>query len=425
MSKPVRIFWGIGDAGFQMMVNIESVYFIFFLSDVAKFPVTVVTIVALITSISDFICAPLGGMIINISKPMRWGKIRSWLLVTPPAIIVFFTLQFTYINHTVNGAILVVVGYICGHFIWNIAYAANVAVITLMSHTSEERMHLNSNRIIWFNIGRIINSYAVAVIVTHFRTSCGENPALYSIGAFCTSLVMMLGYYAHFKMSEAYVSKDQMENKVANDRLNIKEILGVFSGNKNLVALMLADLTSNISQNMTPALAIYYYKYVAQNSSLLATQLLLNAICGMLGAWTIGKINGKSMFSKKKTLIPIYMILCAILIVARISAFHVMIFLLLNAFMQFISGMTQPIEADMYMDVATFHEYKTGKNATGFIVGLMSVPSKMSVILKSLIISIVLMAVHYVPDETATSALQVGIVNACFIVPPVQCLSAS
>ena len=44
ISKSLKRFFGVGDFGFNLMTNIETYYFQFFLTDIAKYTIPVVTL---------------------------------------------------------------------------------------------------------------------------------------------------------------------------------------------------------------------------------------------------------------------------------------------------------------------------------------------------------------------------------------------
>ena len=100
-------------------------------------------------------------------------------------------------------------------------------------------------------------------------------------------------------------------------------------------------------------------------------------------------------------------------------AYNVIVFITMQTIMNVFVGMTQPMEADLYIDTATYHEWRTGKNALGFIVGLMALPVKLSVIIKSIAISVAFSAIGYAAGMEITPALQQGLVNAYVIVPTI------
>lgn len=73
LSTALRYFYGVGDAGFKLMTNIESFYFTFFLTNIAKFSTTLTGVVGTAINIVDTILSWTYGGIINSVKAQKWG----------------------------------------------------------------------------------------------------------------------------------------------------------------------------------------------------------------------------------------------------------------------------------------------------------------------------------------------------------------
>lgn len=103
VTPNVRRFWGIGNLFFAVMTGIETAYFTVFLTDAIRFPLYLSNTVMIATSVIDFILAPFAGVIISSAKAMRWGRIRSWVKICPPLIVLFYTLEFAGLNNAASG----------------------------------------------------------------------------------------------------------------------------------------------------------------------------------------------------------------------------------------------------------------------------------------------------------------------------------
>ena len=98
MSDFKKHFWGIGNIGEGFVSMVTSTYFIIFLTDTAMLPLGLVSVITLIGSILDFVLVPVSGALLVSTKPMRWGRYRSWLLVCPPLVVLFYILCFTVVQ---------------------------------------------------------------------------------------------------------------------------------------------------------------------------------------------------------------------------------------------------------------------------------------------------------------------------------------
>lgn len=416
VTPRVRRYWGIGNLFFAIMTGIETAYFTVFLTDAIQFPLVLSNMVMLVTSIIDFVISPFAGVIISSTKAMKWGKIRSWVKLCPPLIVVFYTLEFAGLNSSTSGAVFTIAAFTLTHLLWNIADAANISLISVIAPDGPDRMHLNARRMMGSSGGRMIASYVVPYVLIFYASLVKEQRFLYMLMAFTASVLMWGGFVIHYKLSEGYETTGTQYE--ARSKLSGRDIWEVLTTNKHLVAIFISDLTSNVGAILLPSLAYYYYMYVLQKPTLLPTHQLVTGLGQFAGAWLIGKVV-RNPEKKKPLLLGLYFIISACMISVYFYAYDAVIFITMQTLMNVFTGMTQPMEADLYIDTAIYHEWRTGKNALGFIVGLMALPVKLSVVIKSVIVSVAFAAIGYVKDMSVTPQLQSGLINAYVIVPTI------
>ncbi len=83
LSTALKNFFGVGDAGFVLMSNVETFYFMNFLTNVAAFSPAVAGVINSVFSIIDACLSWIYGGILNGTKAKKWGRYRSWLILTP------------------------------------------------------------------------------------------------------------------------------------------------------------------------------------------------------------------------------------------------------------------------------------------------------------------------------------------------------
>ena len=94
ISNSLKRFFGVGDFGFTFMSNIDTFYSSYFFTNVAKLPLAVITVMTTISAVVDAILSALYGAWMNKIKPQKWGRYRSWLLMTPWMVPILFAFQF-------------------------------------------------------------------------------------------------------------------------------------------------------------------------------------------------------------------------------------------------------------------------------------------------------------------------------------------
>jgi len=82
-------------------------------------------------------------------------------------------------------------------------------------------------------------------------------------------------------------------------------------------------------------------------------------------------------------------------------------------------GLPDSLGVAMYSATSDYGEWKTGKNARGFVMSLISFPIKISIFVRSMIIAAVLSSVNYVADMAVTPELIQGIKNGFSLYPAI------
>ena len=137
LSGALKKFYGVGDCGFTLMSNIESYYFSFFLTNLAKFSLPMVTFITTTASAVDALLSWIYGAILNSIKPMKWGRYRSWLIAIPWLVPFLYAFQFVKIGDGMVSAVIIIIAAIASHVAWNFAYVANVSMISVAGKTPE------------------------------------------------------------------------------------------------------------------------------------------------------------------------------------------------------------------------------------------------------------------------------------------------
>ena len=94
-------------------------------------------------------------------------------------------------------------------------------------------------------------------------------------------------------------------------------------------------------------------------------------------------------------------------------------FLGIGAVIALLTGMTSPVELTLYMDHTVHYQEKSGRDATGFIMGMSNLPVKFASIIKSTLIPFVLMTSGYVANTAVTPQMRQAIIDAYTLIPAV------
>ena len=157
LTNALKYFFGVGDAGFVLMSNIETFYFMTFLTDLAGFAAGVAGVINSVFTIVDACLSWLYGGIINGTKAKtmygafmnkgkakKWGRYRSWLIMVPW--MVPFLYAFMFIRVSDNewlSAVVIIAASIASHVAWNFSYVANATLISVVGKTPEDILQGN------------------------------------------------------------------------------------------------------------------------------------------------------------------------------------------------------------------------------------------------------------------------------------------
>ena len=394
ISKSLKRFFGVGDFGFSFMTNIETYYFTYFLTNIAEFTLPVVTMITTIASVVDAALSWIYGVILDTVKPMKWGRYRSWLLIIPWLVPFLYAFQFIRVGNGTAAVIIIIAATITSHIAWNIPFVANISMINMASKTPEDRMALSSSRAIWQSLGRVFYSYVGPAVVSLLAGLVGEKNS-YGATAFVFAALMAAGYFAHFKMFEGYeetgaeararMQKEQMEQKAKGKQTKGNGLVKCLTTNPYLLGLTVADLAKYVYSFVASGIAVYYFTYVAGKPGLTATFILISSLLGVIASY-LSKAAAKK-FSARNTVIYAYLAMTVVLILGFLFYQNAWIVILMVSLAQFCCTMTNACGPALYADCAIYSEYKTGKNATGLIMGLSNIPLKIGVVSRGILIS--------------------------------------
>ncbi len=422
MNKPLKKsainLYGLPSFGFQTLVNIEVMFFAAFLTDFAKIPLALVSTILLATSIVDIVAVPTAGVILEKSN-MKWGKYRSWLLVGPPIAALFYILQFSQIGGTAEtNAIIIFLGFAISHLVWNTFYAAHISMNNALTTVREERISMASNRGMFNAAGALVFSYFGVKAITAIGAGVG-NPVLgYTYMAAITGVIMIACNIIYFVITKDYAQNgsEAQAGKPA-DKMSVGEMLKQIVVNPPLMGLMLVELGRYLGRFVIFGMAFYYFKYVINDLPGLALFMTGLTIVNFFAAMIAAPI-AKRLGEKTTYMIALGLLIVGLLVVwfmpLEATAFKIIMFVAYIGY-----GLPDSLGVAMYSATVDYGDWKTGKNARGFIMSLISMPIKVSIFVRSVIISAVLASVGYVADMAVTPELIQGIKNGFALYPAI------
>ena len=404
LSSALKFWYGIGDFGFTLMTNVETFYFNAFLTNVAGFTTAMAGTIASITSIVDAALSWIYGGIINAVKPGKWGRYRTWLMLVTWLVPFIFAFQFVRVSENdVLSAVVICAAFIISHICWNLPYCANAAMVSIAGGTPEGRAQLASNRATWNNLSGVLFSYAFTGVAALLAGSAIEaNGLMYAVIAFLFGVVMVIGYFVHFKVTDGYEEiEDPNAPKAASKTATPVDMAKALIANPPLLLLVVADLAKWIVKFLVASSAVYYFVYV-MGTGLQANYMLLANLMGVIGAFAARFIAKK--LSNRTAMIVAYAWMAVFMIASYFMYATPVVVFVLMIIGQFGYGVAYAVSPALYADTAVYARWKSGKDSTGFIMGLQNVPLKIGVLVKSVLLNAALGLAGYDAYKAAIDA---------------------
>ena len=420
LSNSLKYFFGVGDAGFNLMSNIETFYFMTFLTDLAAFSPAIAGLINSVFSIVDACLSWIYGGILNGTKAKKWGRYRSWLILVPWIVPFLYAFQFIRVSsNEMLSAVIIIAAAIASHVVWNIGYVANATLVSVVGKTPEDRATLASSRGTWNNIGSLLFSYLGLPLATLLAGFVGETNK-FAAAAFCLGILMVLGYYAHFKMTDGYEEIETGNGpKAGAAKVSIPDMFKSLFANPQLMILMVADLAKWCVKFVTAAAAIYYFRDAMHHPGLMTPYLLAIGLAAIVGAFAT-RYLAKSLSNRTTAIISfVGMAVSLALIYVAYTSYVAVIALMTLA--QFFYGVAYSISPALYADTVVYTTHKTGKNAAGWIMGLQNLPLKVGVFMRGTIVAACLAAVGWQKGIALEGAARQGMTVALGLVPAVLC----
>ncbi len=422
LPNSIRYFYGVGDM-FQGLANsVYSYYLTFYLSNVAMLSLEKVALLTGVCSVYDMCTSWLYGALLNAGKPGKYGRYRTWLLIIWIMPIAQFLMYFR-----IGKSDSVAMGFfffaqIFQRFVQNTSYTANLTMIKVAGKTQEDRIAMSSSRNVWNSCSRFLWSWVGVGFLAILINAAGERYA-YALLAASMSCLGIVGYMIHFRMFKGYEEtsedfKAKSLEEIKREKVSAKDLLMALVTNRPLIGLFIANIASTLYNSMITGTLVYYFTYIALNKGLQSRYTLFAAFAQIGGSY-LGRHVGKK-FSGRNTLIISYAAMAVVLFVARMYYTNVWAVIWLLCLGTVFYGIVMSNTSALYGDCAVFAEWKTGKDATGFVMGLQNTPIKVSSTLKGILLPLVLAASGYdasIAAENAPLAMRVGIANTMMIVP--------
>jgi GPH family glycoside/pentoside/hexuronide:cation symporter len=443
LTAKTRLLYGAGDWAFSTMSNVETFFFNYFLTNIANFAGPIAMTIATVTSTIDAVTSWIQGGITNAVKPGKFGRYRTWLVMVPWVVPFLYMFQFLKLGEGPAAYVIITLAFVISHFVWNIPWSANAALISVVGQTPDGRAIMSSSRATWNQLAGITFSYiglplASAVGIWFSKIGWGQiiienttggkvyplSTISFGAAAFILGWLMVLGYFVNFLATAGYEeieTGDDAAKKPSKTKASVGEMVKSVIQNPNLCVLIFGTIPGLGIRFIPPAVAAYYFQYVAGDMRIFPRYVLFTALGAFAGAFASQFIAKK--FSSRNTMIYAYALAAAACFLIYLNYANVRLVIGLMILVQFCQGICYSVYPALFGDCAVYTKWKSNADARGFVMGLITVPLKVAIIGRSVIVNASLMAVGFSAvalrnnPELLNESLKKGITSAFALVP--------
>lgn len=358
-SVPIfqRISYGMTDCAGNLLYVVISTYLLYFFTDVFGLSVGVAGTLLLATRLVDAIDAPVWGLLVDHTHT-KWGQSRPYFLWLCVPFAVFTWLTFTTPN--LSGTMKVVyaaVTYICAGVCYTGIATPITSILPNLSDDSEERVVLNSYRMVGGNVGVLLTNLTLPLVAI---LGAGNDRKGFSLTLAIFGVVAVIMLVTAFRnLREKNVSKLKP--------IPIKKSLGAVKGNWPWILLVTANLIYWIGSNIRSSAQIYYFEYNLNMKYLVSIvgSLSILTVAGMILIPFMVKISNKRTVMIVALLVASLSNMSLHFVGSNVAA--VIIFYVLGSIG---SGVACSMPFAMLSDAVDYGHWKTGIRASGFLTSI-------------------------------------------------------
>jgi glycoside/pentoside/hexuronide:cation symporter, GPH family len=424
LKKSLLYTYGVADMFFLLMADLELFYFAVFLTDHARFSMAITGVILWVTGAIDIACAFIAGVILQKTTLKFGGKYRSWFLIGPPLFAPLFLLQFSKVGGDSLAALIIIIGFLTSHLLWNVVFAASGSMVGRLSQLPDEVTVLSANRAQGMAAAGLIFSVTGWPMIMFLGSFTGD-VAGFTLAAAVFAFFMILGYWYIYKIT---AGKDPYDENAADTSKNeanwsVREMIGLVLRNPPLLLLSVAETFRNANYSIGMAFAIYYFKYVVQDVPFLSVFLLVTAVAGLLGSCAATLIGVRI---GKRNSYWVFLVLSALgFVAAKFLGHTAWSFTLFCSSATLFAAIASSMSTGLYSDTVIYGEWKTGKSLRAFTMALSNLPIKLSILIRSATITLGLTAIGFVANASPSPGVVDGITNIMTLIPAAACMLAA
>ncbi|MEM7800232.1 MAG: glycoside-pentoside-hexuronide (GPH):cation symporter [Chloroflexota bacterium] len=384
-----KIGYAVGEGGGNLIFQLVSIFYLFYLTDVVGISPGAAGTLMLITRLLDGVNDPLTGFLLDkVKLPPRLGRIKGWLLISIPLLFLNVIALFSVPDWSNGGKLIWVYGsYIVFSIVFDLVITPYGSLMAVMTREKAVRTQLSAMRALFSGAAIFVITIAVVKLVDYFPSP--------RIGWFWTSVI--LGIFACIALSITYFSVTERIQPINKDlEYEFKDLIAIVLKNRPLIIIFLFVLFTTAGRTIVNTANIYYFSYNLGNEDLMVQASFFNA--AVLASFVFTPILSKIYGLQKTAMLGI--VITAISTVWRffIPSDQIWIIMLSYALFAIGSGFPWVLGYTFLTEVIDYTEKVTGYRADNMINSAYAFIYKISQGLGSALPAYVLAITAYNPD---------------------------
>jgi len=301
-----RMIYGTGDIGNQVIIQMLTMFVLFFYTDVFGISAAAAGTMMLIARIWDAFNDPMMGVMVDNTNS-KYGKARPYLLYLPIPCAILLVLTFTVPNFSPAGklawAYATYIGIGMAYTGTGIAYTT---LLARMTDDSLERTKLNMFRLI-MSLGPIMILGAATLPLVNFFGK-GDMAKGFQYTTILFSLFMMAAYWT------AFTRKEQLSATAGEkNRLNLGQAMASLRANLPWLMVAISTLIAMTLAGINSGIVMYYMTYYIQRPDLIPV-LLPIASCAMFLIFPFVPLAVRTLGKRNTTLMGLTVFMAALVV---------------------------------------------------------------------------------------------------------------
>ena len=401
LGKRALNFYGISDFAFAFVANIENFFWMYYLTNVAQYPLVGLGLANSIAYAADSFCQPIYAGLISALKPMRWGKNSSYMIVYSPLVMITFILCYTKIGGDTIGLFIV------GFAMWatngtrTMTWTSNLNMMNVLSlGNRDNRVMLASRRATWSAASGLIYSYGVLNLINYLEQNLPPTISYAIMAGLTTGLYMIANCFSALWANKGYEYTGEAAKEEGKKEMNVISLPDLVKSvlqNPPLLTILTGAIISSCFTSASATGTTYNFRYIF-DYSWYPIQTLTGSIIGTFGSFFAGWA-GKTFGTRNSVLMAqLGGIICNITIALFFAYDNPLMCIVIMGIARVFTSFSGANMQALYGDCVTYARWKFGKDTSAMVIGSQTIPVKLGLTLRGVTVPLILSLTNFTPD---------------------------